>query len=167
MELRVQEMASKATKAEFRTSLDAEWLKEVRKDVISAGPIKVDLKAQGGEGVVRVDGSLSMDVELACSRCLEPVAHNTAAEFHETFKPASAMDGSEPEEIVPVKEDAIDLEPFVEETMMLSLPFAPLCETSCKGLCQTCGANLNEGDCGCSKETLDPRLAALKDFFKS
>ncbi|WP_274651581.1 YceD family protein [Paenibacillus humicola] len=167
MELRIQEMASKGTKAEIRTTLDGGWLKDVRKDILRAGPIAVDLTAQGEGGEVNVGGRLSTEVELACSRCLEPLAYKASADFRETFKPASAMNGSEPEETIPVEEDKVDLEPFVEETMMLALPFAPLCEESCKGLCHTCGANLNEGGCGCLTDAVDPRFAALKDLFKS
>ena len=35
-----------------------------------------------------------------------------------------------------------------------------LCSEDCKGLCPTCGKDLNEGPCGCGKE-VDPRLAVL------
>ena len=41
-----------------------------------------------------------------------------------------------------------------------------LCSEDCKGLCQHCGADLNEGDCGCSQENIDPRWAALVDIIE-
>ena len=34
----------------------------------------------------------------------------------------------------------------------------------CKGLCERCGANLNDGPCGC-KATADPRLAVLEQLL--
>ena len=46
------------------------------------------------------------------------------------------------------------------------LPFAPLCGKDCKGLCQTCGENLNERTCECKNERIDPRFESLKDLFK-
>jgi uncharacterized protein len=34
-------------------------------------------------------------------------------------------------------------------------------------LCPVCGADRNKGDCGCDTTTVDPRLAALKQFIKN
>jgi len=40
-----------------------------------------------------------------------------------------------------------------------------LCREDCKGLCSTCGQDLNEKDCGhSSKKEIDVRLAKLKDI---
>lgn len=167
MEIQVKELIAKESKVPLRVSLNADWLLKVRKDVISTSPLEVDLTARGENGVAHVEGELSIDVEFACSRCLDPTKEHFVIPFHERFKPAAAMaeTGAE-EEITPVDEDKVELDPFLEETMMLSLPFIPLCDEDCKGLCQTCGADLNEGNCGCSKERIDPRLAALQDLFK-
>ncbi|NMA14219.1 MAG: DUF177 domain-containing protein [Clostridia bacterium] len=41
-----------------------------------------------------------------------------------------------------------------------------LCREDCKGLCPICGSNLNIKQCRCERESIDPRLAALKNFFK-
>jgi uncharacterized protein len=43
---------------------------------------------------------------------------------------------------------------------VLELPMAPLCRDDCAGLCPQCGANRNEGDCGCVAPR-DPRWANL------
>ena len=45
--------------------------------------------------------------------------------------------------------DFIDLEPLAREALVLDLPLAPLCREDCRGLCPTCGADLNQGDCDC------------------
>ncbi|MCQ6557959.1 YceD family protein [Paenibacillus mendelii] len=169
MEIHIQELASKGTEIPIRESLNAEWLREVRKDILHVSPLEVKLDASGKFGVVHLDGELSLDIEMACSRCLEPVKQQIVVPFHERFKPANAKNGDNggaDEDVIVIDEDKLDLEPLVEETMMLSLPFVPLCDEGCKGLCHTCGANLNEADCGCSKDRIDPRLAALKDLFK-
>lgn len=72
----------------------------------------------------------------------------------------------EDDDIIYVDEDQFDLKLYAEEAFLLNLPFIPLCSDTCKGLCPTCGHELNEGDCGCDNEVIDPRLAGLKDFFK-
>ena len=50
------------------------------------------------------------------------------------------------------------------EELVLSLPAKPLCSKGCKGLCQTCGHNLNSGPCSCSDTQGDPRFAALRSL---
>jgi uncharacterized protein len=59
----------------------------------------------------------------------------------------------------------IDLDPIVREQVLLALPVTVLCREDCKGLCPTCGQDLNEKDCGHSeKKEIDVRLAKLKDI---
>jgi uncharacterized protein len=59
----------------------------------------------------------------------------------------------------------IDLDPIVREQVLLALPVTVLCREDCKGLCPTCGQDLNERDCGHSeKKEIDVRLAKLKDI---
>ena len=57
---------------------------------------------------------------------------------------------------------SIDLSPAVREQILLALPPSPLCTEDCKGLCPTCGKDLNEGDCGHRPANVDPRWQALK-----
>ena len=49
----------------------------------------------------------------------------------------------------------LDMESLVVAAIVFELPLVPLCDEDCKGLCPTCGANLNEGPCGCEKEQSD------------
>ncbi len=49
--------------------------------------------------------------------------------------------------------------------ILLELPTSVLCVESCKGLCPVCGANLNEGDCGCDRSQRDPRLDKLRELL--
>ena len=55
----------------------------------------------------------------------------------------------------------VDADALAREVLVLGLPLAPLCRPDCAGLCQTCGADLNLGDCGCPPVDADPRWAAL------
>jgi uncharacterized protein len=60
--------------------------------------------------------------------------------------------------------DEIDLGQLMREQFYLSLPMKPLCRVDCKGLCPSCGTNLNRGSCDCKREWEDPRFAALKNL---
>ncbi|PZD93707.1 DUF177 domain-containing protein [Paenibacillus sambharensis] len=153
----------------FDTELDVSSLVDGRPDVIRSSPLKVRLEARAESKAVQVDGGLDIDLEMSCSRCLKPTAAHVAVPFHEQFKPASSVTTAEVEEdeVIPVDGEWLNLQPYVEQALLLELPFAPLCSEDCKGLCAKCGSDLNEGECGCSREVIDPRLAGLKDFFKS
>ena len=58
--------------------------------------------------------------------------------------------------------DRIDLDEIVREQILLALPTRQLCAEDCKGLCPSCGANLNEKACGCEQQQTDPRWSALE-----
>jgi uncharacterized protein len=130
---------------------------------------------QVGNASVPADGEVSVEVLLEwvtdgvlasgatrapwvgdCRRCLGPVGGELRIEFRELFE-ADARDG----ETYPLRKDHLDLAPLAREVLLLDLPLAPLCAADCKGLCPTCGADLNQGDCECVVELADPRWAAL------
>lgn len=65
----------------------------------------------------------------------------------------------------PFNGKTIDLDPVVREQVLLALPVSVVCGEDCKGLCTTCGQDLNEQDCGHGKiKEVDVRLAKLKDI---
>ena len=55
----------------------------------------------------------------------------------------------------------LDLRPAIREQWLLNVPGYALCRDDCKGLCPSCGAELNLGDCGCAASSADPRWATL------
>lgn len=172
MQFHIQEMMSKGLKATVDEQLDVSDLFKGRRDVIHAGPLQVSLEVIGYEGFITAEGELSVDLELACSRCLDPAKEHTVIPFFENFKPVSAYETNEEDneeeesDFIEVKAERLDLKPYVEEALLLFMPFAPLCRDDCKGLCQMCGQNLNEHICDCKSDPIDPRFAALNDFFK-
>jgi uncharacterized protein len=172
MQFHIQETMSKGLKTTIDEELDVSDLFKGRQDVYRTGPLHVALQVTGHEGFIEVDGKLAIDLELACSRCLEPVKDHTVIRFSEVFKRAESNEErdedmeEEESDFIEVNADRLDLKPYVEEALQLFMPFAPLCSNDCKGLCQTCGQNLNERTCSCSTEKVDVRFAALKDLFK-
>lgn len=172
MQFRMQELLAKSQIETVNEQLDVSGLFRNRSDVISTGPLHINLTVKPEGDLVVVDGTLEIDMELACSRCLEPTHTHSRIPFAEQFKPVSSdlkensLDEDEESDIIGVANDRLDLQLFVEEYVQLFMPFAPLCKPDCKGLCAQCGSNLNENQCTCSNEKIDPRLASLQDFFK-
>ena len=65
-----------------------------------------------------------------------------------------------------IEDVKIDIDDIVANNFLMNVEGKYLCSEDCKGLCQHCGADLNEGDCGCSQENIDPRWAALVDIME-
>jgi len=169
MLLPVKEILQSGREKQYVESLDLTPLLQGRRDITRHGPLHVHLKAARGENAVIVEGSLGIDVEQVCSRCLGPAAEHLEIPFREIF--ALRADDSEiqddEEEIHVVTEEKIELQPYVEENVLLALPYIPLCDEACRGLCPVCGNNRNLEPCDCRQEKIDPRMAGLADFFKS
>lgn len=52
------------------------------------------------------------------------------------------------------EEKVIDLTQLAREEIMLDYPEKFLCREDCKGLCSSCGVNLNDEYCNCKQESL-------------
>ncbi len=113
-----------------------------------------------GTGVL-VTGLVRAHVTGECDRCLEEAAFDIAGEieefylFEEPEDPESYEDGYE---LVP-EDRIVDISDALIDAIVMDTPFVVLCRSDCKGLCPTCGADLNEGPCACGEE----RKIAWKD----
>ena len=123
---------------------------------------------------VRLLGTIRAGVEVDCDRCLKAVEVPVEVEFETSFLPAASAEGAtdnvelQAEDLaVSVFEgEAIDVDEVVREQILLALPTRLLCGEECRGLCPTCGADLNQAHCSCERRETDPRWAALASLRK-
>ena len=125
-----------------------------------------------GTGIL-VTGHASTEARLTSRRCLAPVNVPIVVSLEEEFHPSiDLVTGT----VLPLQDGEdeatrtdwyhiLDLTEVVRQNLLLSLPMSALCRTDCRGLCPDCGANLNEGPCGCQHEEVDPRLAVLQGLL--
>jgi len=106
--------------------------------------IEADVVLEPVHGGVMASGHVRAGWVGSCRRCLEPVTGTLETEVRELYEP-----GSDETETYLLNGDQLDLEPLVRDAVLLGLPQAPLCEEGCRGLCATCGAELDQGPCGC------------------
>lgn len=140
----------------------AEALEDLRLELEQVeGPVNGKLLLEGVSEGVYVTGPLAWTATTSCARCLETFEASFEAE-------AAGLFALEPDEDAYALADAAELdpEPLVRDTVLLEMPFAPLCRPDCKGLCVNCGANLNLGPCGCSDPGIDPRWAGLEALLE-
>ena len=138
------------------------------------GPVELDgdlqlEKLQGQSEVTRtlqglvIVTELSTAVDSECGRCLTPVSVPISTQFTELFF-FLHIDHS-PEDLVLPEDGFIDLGPIAREQLLLEVPITVVCKPDCRGLCTTCGANLNEEDCGHRNDDIDPRLSSLSSLL--
>ena len=134
-------------------------------------PVELDFDIHKDREKFRLEGTARTELELSCSRCLEPFRMPVDASFDLRYLPASEMvsDGEretqdEDLDIGYYRDDQIDLNELLREQFYLALPMKPLCQEDCRGLCPQCGTNLNTSTCACEPDVVDPRLAALKSL---
>ena len=136
------------------------------------GRIRGNLQGNRIAAIFYVKGALDFQVQLTCSRCLT----RFETRLHPAFELTYTREQGFPEETPGEKEievsaeeagmvlfagDEIDFAEAIQEQAVMALPFRPLCRRTCKGLCPRCGADLNDGDCGCRRKPLNGPLAAL------
>ncbi len=121
---------------------------------------------------VLAQGFLTGQVTLPCARCLEPVSFPLDVAVEEIFTPT--IDMLTGRAVTPEEEDRalwidehhiLDLTEVLRQDVLLDVPMHVLCREDCRGLCPTCGENLNEGLCNCEPEA-DPRWATLAELLK-
>ena len=136
-------------------------------------PVHLDFELHKDKEKFRLVGRAQTELELACSRCLEPFRMPVDSAFDLRYLPAAEMSADDEREVQEedletsyYRDDQIDLNELLREQFYLALPMKPLCREDCKGLCAQCGTNLNTGTCACAAEWEDPRLAPLKGLIK-
>jgi uncharacterized protein len=132
-------------------------------------PVELAFDIHKDKDKFRLVGRVTTELELTCSRCLEPYRFPIDTAFDHRYLPSSqAATDVEGEveandlETSYYSDDQIDLQELMREQFYLALPMKPLCLEECQGLCAQCGTNLNTGTCDCAPVWEDPRLAALK-----
>lgn len=126
-------------------------------------PVEVCAVAANRASLVTLELVCRYDYSRSCDRCGEPVIRRIESVFEHRL--VQNLSNDENDDYIETPDLTVDLDEIVTSDILLSLPGKFLCSDDCKGLCFVCGANLNKGDCGCQKESVDPRLAALKQLL--
>ena len=122
-------------------------------------------RVAGLHNAVRITMEVTGKLHFLCDRCTK--------EYELDFRyPLDAMVTTDPaaeetDELILATDRHIDLAEQAAIVIGLFMPFKHLCKEDCKGLCPICGADRNEGDCGCTPDRHDPRWDSLRDLFNN
>lgn len=150
-------------------------------------PIEATFMFRKVDETYLVSGQLKTEIMLLCSRCATPFAFKCSTDFSSLFckdptlagvsltplgqNHGTARHAHEPEadyksstqdmDISYSSNDYVDLSDVVTEQLHLQVPFQPLCQETCKGICHHCGTDLNFGRCACAKLVSSDPFAVL------
>ena len=143
------------------------------RECVFKGPVRFDITAQREFDHLRVTGKVQVLSLLSCSRCLAEFEAEINSSFTIFYRKAIPGEISLEEETELDEQDLvsatysggeIDLNHELEEQVAMEIPLKPLCSQACKGLCTVCGEDLNSSACLCSRETVNMKFSALKNF---
>lgn len=114
-------------------------------------PVRVCGEVRNDAGILTLECDVTGEMEFDCFRCTE----HTVRDY---FLPVDAT-------VVTDADGAVELDGFLRDTMVLESDMLFLCRDDCKGICPTCGKNLNLGPCECRPEG-DHRLDSLRELLE-
>lgn len=173
-------MSAKINIAKIRNNVGSreEFAFEIGNDEMSLPAWKIQDHLAVSGVVYNKDGYLLLEGEIVgnlisqCSRCLEEVSHRLEVSFSEKLLYIADQSrfsdwefGEIEEEYTIYDGDSFDCTDLLVENIIDELPSKVLCREDCAGLCPHCGHNLNEGQCDCVFEDIDPRLAILNKLY--
>lgn len=118
---------------------------------------EISLRLESVHEGVLVTGEVFATAETQCSRCLDSMSLEVEVDFQELFAYSSQSD-----EDLEVINEHVDLEQVLIDSVVLNLPFQPVCSKDCLGLCSGCGIRLDENTEHSHEKPVDPRFSALQ-----
>lgn len=150
------ELFAPAESSHFEGTYDLQTLTAGPDTYTFDGPVDWSIDVTNTGDAFLLTGTVSADAKTACARCCEDAEVSLFGEIEGYF--LIADEGAVPDEMeedefeVLPADHYIDLEPLIVSALLVEIPLIPLCQEDCKGLCPDCGANLNDGPCGCTHD---------------
>lgn len=146
-----------------------------REELAALSPIVWHGRVSFAEPGFYFTAHLEYEQTLVCTRCLSPYVESVSADVELLLmleEPETGRSGAaetegeielEEEElgVVAVSGERFEVEPVLLEQLQLNIPMKPICRPECRGICPSCGTDLNQGECSCAGDAGDPRWAAL------
>ena len=149
------ELFALAESSHFEGHADIPLIEAGPDDLRFDTPIEFAVDVTNTGEAMLVEGHAAGVATVACARCLEDVRYELDGQIDGYFlleePDYDEEDDSFEFDVLP-SDHIIDLEPLICAALIMDAPLVPLCREDCAGLCPTCGANLNEGPCGCEPD---------------
>ena len=128
-----------------------------------ADSVRITGEVKNSTDIVSLVAKAEFTLNLTCDRC--------AGSFDRTFTIpiehvlVTQLNDEDNDDFIVIDSFHYDVQPLVEEDILLSLPMKVLCREDCVGICHRCGKDLNDGPCDCGRD-YDPRWDALQQLLE-
>ncbi len=125
-------------------------------------PVLLNGKISRNAEIVSVDAVINFALEIVCDRCAEATRLDFSIPMNHIL--VHQVNDDDTDDYIIVSDMKLEIKELTLEDIYLALPSKFLCSEDCKGVCPSCGVNLNVQSCSCKKE-IDPRLESLLSLF--
>ncbi len=147
---------------EFRFSLDLSDVELYGRYPVSR-PVDVEGGVRNTAGILELELTAHSTLDAVCDRCGKSFLQDKEIEYQCVL--AEEVQSDENDDIVLLENGHVDVGDLARTAWILGMDTKTLCSEDCKGLCPTCGADLNLGPCKCRKP-VDPRMAVLAKLLE-
>ena len=138
---------------------DESWFPDHELDRTDMVRSMVSLKRKGVDRVL-LTGEIQTEIAFDCDRCTENFNKRFDSNFalDLEYAPDAVLQAAEHEcsplemDVIYLNEPVIAIFEILRQQVFLVMSEKHLCSDSCKGLCSSCGTNLNLAACDCKKE---------------
>lgn len=127
-------------------------------------PVKITGEILSKTGIVSLSAEIAVEYTADCDRCGTRATNKYSFELQKVIVTELA-NGTENDDMLVLPDMQLNLLELAREEVVLCIPSKHLCREDCKGVCQKCGKNLNEGSCTCNTKEIDPRLEILQQLL--
>ena len=128
-------------------------------------PVHVVGRIFSRAGIVALSVMSDCEYTAPCDRCGRDTVKHYKVPIERVL--VAQLENDENDEMILLQDYKLDMDELIYTEVVLAMPNKHLCSEDCKGICQECGKNLNDGPCDCATKTGDPRLAALSKLLEN
>ena len=162
MRLDLKEILDKDGVIPFQYAMDLEGL-DFPSISRFLSPLQAEGKVTSQAGVLTLTGTAGAKLQCICDRCGAEYIRDAVAALDTAV--ADELQDEENPDVYLLEDCGLDLDEVVSTAFVLGLDTKLLCRPDCKGVCPSCGQNLNDGPCACRPEP-DSRLAVLGQLLE-
>lgn len=134
-------------------------------EVVFAGPVKITGSIYNNGQSLTLSANCTGVLKTQCARCLKDIDVDVTFPVEENLMQEDGEKTAEDEDVILFEGGSFEIGDIVLNSFLLNTSMKYLCREDCKGLCQNCGFDLNEGECGCNHDIVDPRWSGLVDIL--
>lgn len=128
-------------------------------------PVHVVGRIFSRAGIVALSVICDCEYTAPCDRCGRDTVKHYKVPIERVL--VAQLENDENDEMILLQDFKLDMDELIYTEVVLAMPNKHLCSEDCRGICQECGKNLNDGPCGCATKTGDPRLAELSKLLEN